>query len=199
METDEAPSSLAPPLLQLRGDPSSSSLLPPTMHDETSSSTSSRPPKRSCEASPTQRTTSRRDTVPRDQKVSWHHSISDEVLELRRLTTTLQVQLQQSQAEICHLRSQLEAEYDAGFYRGQAQGFREAQELSSRGELAAPPNKPTRHSRRQVTPDIDEREAKELHHAMQQSCRAVWQGPPETSTPGAGPSRARGPKGSGEP
>jgi hypothetical protein len=131
--------------------------------------------------------------------VSRHHSTSDEVLELRRLTTTLQVQLQQSQAEVRHLRSQLEAEYDAGFYRGQAQGFREAQELSSRGELAAPPNKPTRHSRRQVTPDLDEREAEELHQAMQQSRRAVRPGPPETSTPGAGPSRARGPKGSGEP
>src|SRR5271170_7584236 len=135
---------------------------------------------------------------PQDRKSSRRLSTSDEVLELHRLAATLQVQLQQSQAEVRHLRSRMEAKYDTSFYRGQAQGFCAAQELSSRGELAALPNPSTWPSRRQVTPDVDEREAEDLHHAIQQSRKAARQGPPEISTSGAGPSRAHGPQGSGE-
>src|SRR5271170_3458395 len=122
-----------------------------------------------------------------------------DVLELRRDMATLQVQLQQAQAETRHLRNQLQAEYDAGFLRGQAQGFRKAQEMNARGELATPSLQPARHSHRQVTPDAYAGEAESLRLMMQKSCRVAQQGPPGMSTPGAGPSRSGGPKGRGEP
>lgn len=190
METDDAVTGNVIPSLQLqpRGDSSSStsSLLPPS-RDEASSASSSRPLKRGRDSPSVKR---RREHQPPP---------ADEVLKLRRDVATLQVQLQQAQMETRHLRNQLQAEYDAGFLRGQAQGFREAQEMNARGELATPSLQPARHSRRQVTPDAHAGEAENLRLTMQKSRRDAQPGPPGMSTPGAGPSRSGGPKGRGEP
>src|SRR5271154_1404227 len=202
MDTDDAVTGdvIPIPQLQLRGDSSSStsSLLPPARHDgpttpssplppardEASSASSSRPLKRGRDSPPAKRRRERQPPPP-----------AGDVLELRRDVATLQVQLQQAQAETRHLRNQLQAEYDAGFLRGQAQGFCEAQEMNARGELATPSLQPARHSRRQVTPDAYAGEAESLRLTMQKSHQVAQQGPPGMSTPGAGPSRSGGPKG----
>src|SRR5271170_7288381 len=190
MDTDDAVTGDVIPSLELqpRGDSSSStsSLLPPA-RDEASSASSSRPLKRGRDSPSVKRRRERQPPPP-----------ASEVLELRHDVATLQVQLQQTQAETRHLRNQLQAEYDAGFLRGQAQGFREAQEMNAQGELATPSLQPARHSHRQVTPDAYASKAESLRLTMQKSRRVAQQGPPGMSTPGAGPSRSGGPKGRGE-